>query len=573
MKKDAPKTSADLRKQAEDTAALSPRNCEKLSPEATRLMLHELRVHQIELEMQNEELRRTQAELTAARARYFDLYDLAPMGYVSLNEKGMIQEVNLTASTLLGAVRSTLLVKLFSQFILTDDQDKFYLMRKQLVATGEPQEVELRMKKHDGASFWAQLSATLAYESEEARVCRIALIDISARKHAEAELGKLDKLQSIGTLAGGIAHDFNNLLQGLYGNIALAKEDLPKGHTSYEFLAEAEKSMTRAVRLTKQLLTFAKGGAPIKGNLRLGTLIEEVARFDLSGSNVSLVYKQVEDLWLVEADKGQIQQVFSNLVINAREAMPKGGCLTLHLENAELPAKSFIGQSQGHYVKVLVQDEGTGIDPKVIDHIFDPYFTTKQTGRGLGLATVWSVITKHNGHIEVDSELGKGTTFTCYLPTATSSLLTHPEIPAAVPPRFAQGARILVMDDEESIGNLAKKMLNSCGCSTAIAPNGSETVAHYKQAMEAGTPFDLVILDLTIPGEAGGKDVIQELHRLDPHVRAIVSSGYAEDPVMANPTAHGFKDTVAKPYSASELQDVVARVLNHEILDARSSGS
>lgn len=263
----------------------------------------------------------------------------------------------------------------------------------------------------------------------------------------------------------------------------------------------------------------------------------------------------------MHADKGQLQQVFSNLVINAREAMPHGGHLSIILENADIPAKAILGLSQGHYVKVVIQDEGHGIDAAVVDRIFDPFFTTKQTGSGLGLATVWSVITKHNGHINVVSELGKGTTFTCYVPASTSPLLTEAEPPTAAPPLLVKRARILVMDDEKMIGGLATKMLASCGHVTTTAPNGTETIARYKQAMEAGAPFDLVILDLTIPGESGGKEIIQDLLRLDPQVRAIVSSGYADDPVMANPTAYGFKDTVAKPYSAQALQDVVARVL------------
>jgi PAS domain S-box-containing protein len=381
------------------------------------------------------------------------------------------------------------------------------------------------------------------------------------RLDAEAELQKMDKLQSVGTLAGGIAHDFNNILLGLFGNISIAMDELPQEHPSYGPLAEAEKSMARAVRLTKQLLTFAKGGAPVKENVSLGDMVEETVRFDLTGSNVSLVYHHNAGLWPVEADKGQIQQVISNLVINARQAMPKGGHLYITLENADLPAETVPGLSAGRFAKVIVRDEGCGIEPKVIDQIFDPYFTTKQTGSGLGLATVWSIINKHGGYIGVVSELGKGTTFTFYLPVAASLPPAEVRPPATECPAPARPAKILVMDDEDSISRLAVRMLSPCGYSVATAANGQEAIVLYRQALETGAPFDLVIMDLTIPGGLGGKEVIQELLALDPCVRAIVSSGYAEDPVIANPAAYGFKGTVAKPYTSSVLREAVARVL------------
>ena len=385
--------------------------------------------------------------------------------------------------------------------------------------------------------------------------------DITAHKRNEAELQNMQKLQSIGTLAGGIAHDFNNILLGLFGNISMAMEDLPREHPSYVYLDEADKSMSRAVRLTKQLLTFAKGGAPVKENVSLGDMAEEVARFDLTGSNVSLVYHQAEDLWPVEADRGQLQQVVSNLVINARQAMFKGGNLTITLENADIPDASVPTLSRGRYVKVIVRDEGCGIGPKVIDQIFDPYFTTKPTGNGLGLATVWSIINKHGGHIGVVSELGKGTVFTFYLPAATSPQSAEAKPPAAECLSPASPAKILLMDDDEAISRLAVRMLKPCGYTVTTAPNAQEAIALYRQALDTGTPFDAVIMDLTIPGGPGGQEVIQALIVLDPHVRAIVSSGYAGDPVMANPTAYGFKGTVAKPYTARGLREVVAQVL------------
>ena len=381
------------------------------------------------------------------------------------------------------------------------------------------------------------------------------------RQDAEVELQKLDKLQSVSTLAGGIAHDFNNILQGLYGNISLAIEDLAEAHPSYPLLKKAEKSMTRAIRLTKQLLTFAKGGDPVKKHVSLEAMTEEIARFDLTGSNVSLVYHHDADLWPVDADRGQIQQVISNLVINARQAMSSGGHLHVTLENADLPAEAVPGLSAGRYVKGIVQDEGCGIDPKVINRIFDPYFSTKQTGHGLGLSMVWSIIYKHGGHIGVVSELGKGATFTFYLPVSSSRRSAVEESPSAKIPSPASPAKILVMDDEVMVCDLASKMLSRYGYTVATAPNGQEAIALYRQALDAGAPFDLAIMDLTIPGGPGGKEVIKDLMALDPKVRALVSSGYADDPVMARPAKYGFHGTLAKPYTAKALHEAVTRTL------------
>ena len=386
-------------------------------------------------------------------------------------------------------------------------------------------------------------------------------IDIHAHKLDEAELQKLDKLQSVGTLAGGIAHDFNNILLGLFGNISIAMDDLPKEHPSYAPLEEAEKSMSRAVRLTKQLLSFAKGGTPVKEHVSLVDMVEEVARFDLTGSNVSLVYQHDADLWPVEADKGQIQQVVSNLVINARQAMSCGGYLHISLENVDLPANAVPGLRTGSYVKVAVRDDGCGIEPKAITKIFDPYFTTKQTGNGLGLATVWSIISKHGGHISVESDLGKGSTFTFYLPASKSAPPVEELSPAKECPIPARPAKILVMDDEDAVSRLVVRMLAPCGYSVAIALSAQETITLYKQAQQAGAPFDAVIMDLTIPGGPGGKEAIKDLLALDPHVRAIVSSGYAGDPIMSDPAAYGFKGSAAKPYTAKALREAVARVL------------
>jgi CheY-like chemotaxis protein len=385
-------------------------------------------------------------------------------------------------------------------------------------------------------------------------------LDLTDRKKAEAELQKMQKLQSVGTLAGGIAHDFNNILMGVYGNISLAKEELAGDHRGLKFLDDAEKSMNRALRLTKQLLTFAKGGDPVKEDVGLGALVEEVARFDLSGSNVKLVLHRADDLWPAKVDKGQIQQVISNLTINACQAMPGGGRLFIDLVNVTVADKDVV--APGKYVRISVRDEGTGIAPQHLERIFDPYFTTKQNGSGLGLATTYAIITKHGGHLQVHSELGYGTTFTLYLPA--SEVRTEPIAAAKVgeAPQQTAGAGILVMDDEEMVCKLVATMLTMLGYSAATARSGGEAVEMYKKAMHAGEPFAAVIMDLTVPGGIGGQEAISLLLACDPAARAIVSSGYAADPVMANYADYGFKGLIAKPYTLTTLRETLAQVLS-----------
>jgi len=386
--------------------------------------------------------------------------------------------------------------------------------------------------------------------------------DITERKKTEEELQKMQRLKSIGTLAGGIAHDFNNILMGLYGNISIAKEVLSNEHPGFKPLEEAERSMNRAVRLTKQLLTFAKGGAPVKESISsLNSLIDEVVRFDLSGSKIKLVFEKADGLWPAEVDKGQIQQVFSNLTINARQAMPDGGYLYIILENADILKNAVPGLDQGKYIRITVTDEGTGIDQKHLDRIFDPYFTTKPAGDGLGLTTVYSIINKHGGCISVDSQLGKGTTFTLYLPASESRKPTETRRSAAAQSIRKQSARILVMDDEEMILTLLEQILGGADFTVETATDGRQAIEMYKQALDVGKPFDVVLLDLTIPGGVGGKEAIKDILKIHPEARVIVSSGYANDPVMANYREYGFHGIVAKPYTQSQLLVVVSRVL------------
>jgi PAS domain S-box-containing protein len=417
-------------------------------------------------------------------------------------------------------------------------------------------------RRKDGSTFIAYgLATVLRNEKGKMIGYQSSVMDITGRVKAEAEVRKLQKLTSIGTLAGGLAHDFNNILMGLFGQMTLAKGALPADHPASGFLHEAELSMSRATRLTQQLLTFAKGGEPIKENVSLETLVEEAARFDLSGSKVRLVYQQAEGLWMAEADKGQIQQVISNLTINARDAMPQGGTLSITLDNAVIQQTAGVTPPPGRYVRITVRDEGIGISPNDLDRIFDPYFTTKRTGHGLGLAMVYSIINKHRGHIDVASDVGKGTTFTLYLPACQDAPRSAPAPARDKAPALGRSARVLIMDDERAIRYVVSTFLTQFGFSTVTASDGEEAIARYRQAMAEGNPFDVVIMDLTVPGGVGGKEAVKSLLAMDPQAKVIVSSGYAEDPVMANYREYGFKGTLTKPYTKSRMREVLEEAL------------
>jgi len=441
-----------------------------------------------------------------------------------------------------------------------DEMLHFFEIDRRVLDTGIPDLREEALTVIDGRTLTIFTRKARFIDESGNKFVVGAIHDITESKKAEAELRNMQKLKSLGTLAGGIAHDFNNIMMGLFGYIALAKDELPNGHPGYELLEKAESSMVRATRLTTQLLTFAKGGDPVKEHVSLGALAKEVAQFDLSGSNVMLVFEQADDLWLAEADRGQIQQVISNITINARQAMPQGGHLYITLDNLELQEGDIPNLPSGKYVKTTVRDEGVGIDPSVLDRIFEPYFTTKQVGNGLGLAISASIIIKHDGHIAVTSELGKGTTFTVYLPASEERILPQIEPSAEAAPALEPPRRILVLDDEESVLMVVTRWLERKGCIVEASADGRKVIEKYKDALEVGTPFDVVILDLTIPGGIGGQEVIKAILEMNPNARAIASSGYAEGQVMANFASYGFKSVLTKPYTEDQLSTVLKNV-------------
>ena len=383
--------------------------------------------------------------------------------------------------------------------------------------------------------------------------------EIADREKMEDELLRAQKLESVSILAGGIAHDFNNLLSSILGNIGLAMLDIDSEHHAYKQLVGAEKASLRAQDLTRQLLTFSRGGAPVKKPADIGELVRESASFALRGSRVIYDFSIAADLRLVNVDEGQMSQVIHNLVINADHAMPEGGTIAIRCRTiADRPPGGLPPREEG-YVCISVEDCGVGVPKEHLAKIFDPYFTTKQKGSGLGLATTYSIIKKHGGHITVESVLGKGTTFHVYLPALRETKLLKAVEESA--PRQGTGA-ILLMDDETEVRETTGNVLKRLGYNVTFAAEGGETIERYRQARDERRLFDLVIMDLTVPGGMGGKETLKKLREIDPGIKVIVSSGYSNDPIMANFREHGFNGVVAKPYRVKELSDEVYRVIN-----------
>jgi len=383
--------------------------------------------------------------------------------------------------------------------------------------------------------------------------------DITEQEIIHHELLKVQKMESLGVLAGGIAHDFNNILTGIMGNVSFAQLLIEGEHKARLPLAAAEKASQRAAELAHQLLTFAKGGEPIKKIVSVQRLVVEAVSLSLRGTNVQGKVALPPDLHDIEADAGQMNQAFNNIVINAGHAMSGGGTLTVSGENVLLESGNRLSLSPGWYVKLTFGDEGHGIRQDDLKNIFDPYFTTKSGGNGLGLASTLSIVRRHGGHIQVQSRIGVGTTFTFYLPsTAERSSECEPAAPAG--PERQVGGAVLVMDDEEVIRTLATELLRYLGYQVTTCANGEEAIALYEAAMEQGAPYYAVIMDLTIPAGMGGKEAAQHILGNDPRARLIVSSGYSNDLALSDYRSYGFCGAVVKPYKVSDLAGTLEAV-------------
>jgi len=429
---------------------------------------------------------------------------------------------------------------------------------------GKSLDIEYRIVTHRNEVRWVH-NRTFPMQDPSGGIHRVIGVaqDVTDRKKWEEERLRGAKLESLGLLAGGLAHDFNNLLTAILGQLSLAKYEMDPSHPLFYRISEAEQASVRAQDIARQLLTFSKGGAPVKKTVFIREILEENVRLVLAGSNVRPIFQISEELYSVNADVGQICQVIHNLVINARQAMPEGGDCIVQAYN--VPSNeveiSCLGQVPSHFdqwVKISFIDQGVGISRENLEKIFDPYFTTKSAGSGLGLATSYSIVRSHGGVLSVKSELGKGSAFSLFLPA-----IPNLKIPSGSPEqcvKVGQG-KILIMDDEVQIRKVLGEMVKACGYSYQTAEDGEEALRIFCKAQEIGEPFSAVILDLTVPGGVGGKDVISKLLTIDPHVRAIVVSGYSNDPVLANYQEYGFKGRVAKPFNLVDLSVVLNSVL------------
>ena len=690
--------------------------------EETQRLVQELEVHKIELEMQNAELSKARDDLEALLDKYTELYDFAPVGYLSVDRIGFISNINLSGSGLLGIKRAQLNGRIFLDFVSGPDRPAFSSFLERIFKDHRKEKCEVALRGKGGVPIYVKIAAVAAVSGLE---CRIALMDITERRHAEMALRKLEeaadlasqkleavagvarrkveivagaarrkvveavelalqgedetveaashrleeaallayqtlenaaelahlkveeaaglahlkveeaaalvlpeetetteavrkaaeaaremvgraadmarlkvketaetmfhalrraaeaqaqikfaegrlrheellfhsqKLESLGVLAGGIAHDFNNILTSILGNISLAQMSLDETHKSFKPLCFAEKAGHRAAELATRLLTFAKGGAPIKSTLSLSHVLEESVSLALGWGNMECVLHLSEGLRSIEADEAQMSQVFHNIIINAAQAMPDGGTLTVIAENVTLEEGNKLGLSRGSYARIAFADDGCGMTEEIQRRIFDPYYTTKAGGTGLGLASAYSIVKKHGGHLAVGSVIGAGTVFTCYLPSMDAVLAAKPGAEPASNGGSSAKGMVLVMDDDPLICNVTAQLLQHLGYEATSCSKGEEAVALYGSAMIAGSPFMTVIMDLTIPEGMGGKEAALAILAIDPAARLIVSSGYSSDPVMADFANHGFRAALPKPYRISELAQTLVKV-------------
>ena len=707
-KDDRPDAAAGLRRRAEgiaqEKAAQSPENREALLPEETRHTLHELRVHQIELAMQNEELRRAQMELEASRARYFDFYDLAPVGFFTISEKGLILEANLTAATMLGVARDALVKQSISRFIFKKDQNRYYLHRKQLFETGAPQACDLRMRRRDGTQFWAHLTATAAQDAGGAPVSRVVLSDITERKQAEealrdsearfrtafenaviglalvtsdgtyletnsamadmigydrseligkpvadfthpddldrrnqfvrdlwegnissgeqerrfvhrngsvvhtliwasvqrdesgkplyfislvqditkhrqaeAEKKKIEsqllhaqKMEAIGTLAGGIAHDFNNILSVIIGNTEILSfgEDIdPSVRNGLDQILAASQ---RAKQLVSQILAVSRHGKQEKILINLKPIIKETLEF-LRASLPTLIqlrHRLEPDAGTIMAEPSQMQQVLMNLCVNAGHAMEKdGGVLQIDLSNAALTQEDTRFDPKvepGDFVKLTVSDTGHGMEPPVLQRIFDPYFTTKELGKGtgLGLTAVHGIVTSHGGMIRVDSEVGKGTTFTIFLPRAMGFEKVEDKPRQPLP---MGTEKILFIDDEKVLADLGRQILGELGYQVETRTSPIEALEAFRANPQK---FDLVITDLTMP-QMTGLNLASKIMEIRPGMPIILCTGFSEQANERAASAMGICAFLLKPLVMRDMAGAVRKALDE--CNAKSS--
>ena len=490
-------------------------------------------------------------------------------GVIAIDSNGMVEWVNKEASRLTGVIGSDAIGQRLGDVLALRHPysgqlilDPFSLFLSPECAEITP-ELGIPLLGRDGKELLVTAELRCIQDDFEGHDGSVVVLrDVTAQKQSEEELFQAEKLHSISLLAGGIAHDFNNILTAVLGNISVVRMAMDEGDQRAKQLLAAEEAALQATSLTQQLLTFSKGGTPQLEATTIDQLVEDCAQFILRGSNAKCEVRKQPNLWAVDADKGQISQVVNNLVINADQSMPNGGVVRVSLTRETVRGGRIPSLPSGDYICIAVQDQGCGIAPENLKRIFDPYFTTKQGGNGLGLASSYAIIKSHHGLMTVDSVLGAGSTFKVYLPKSAEAVAPVRGAEAVDDTIYHGHGRILVMDDMEAMMTVAGEILGMLGYDVAFATNGTEAIDAYKQAKEAGQPFDAVVFDLTVPGGMGGEEACQILLDYDPDLIAVASSGYSTSNVMSDYESAGFKAVVPKPYRIKEMSAVLHRILN-----------
>jgi PAS domain S-box-containing protein len=509
---------------------------------------------------------RKQAEETLHQSeqKYRDLANSLTLVIFEMDPTGLLTYANSTAFDWFGYSEADLSKGVnVLQLIVEDDRKSAVENMRRVIGLGETTSSEYSVKRKDGSIFPVLAASRPIVKNGKTVGIRGTLLDLTERKNFESVMNNAQKLDSLGVLAGGIAHDFNNLLTGIFGYIDLARS-VSKDAKVAEYLESTIATMNRARALTMQLLTFAKGGSPVQKITPLAPFIQEAVQFALSGSNVSCRFSFDKNLWSCNIDKNQIGQVIDNIVINAQQAMPSGGTIEISATNSSLGEKDHPPLAKGDYVKVSIKDSGIGIPKEIMPRIFDPFYTTKTKGHGLGLATCYSIINRHGGCIDVESEQGKGSTFHVYLPASTEAAVADTAAAAA----HTGSGTIIVMDDEELIQGTLQKMLESMGYAVVCKKDGREAVDFYVSETRAKKQFSAMIFDLTIPGGMGGVEAVAEIRTLNRELPVFVVSGYADNSVMRNPVDYGFTASISKPFTIAELSEMLEKSLKKRNPDA-----
>ncbi len=521
-----------------------------------------------ELELEVAERMQTEETLRESEEKYRELVENINDVIYSTDKNGIVTYISPLIEDVMGYRPSEIIGKSFADFIHPEDLS--IIMKKFVeILSGNLGPTEYRLLAKSGEFRWIRSSSRPIYKEERVVGLRGLFVDVNKIKEMEHQLQQTQKMEAIGILSGGIAHDFNNLLTVIIGNISLTQGDIKLEIGTSENLKEAEKAAIRAKELATRLITFSKGGSPVKKPTPIGDLLKDSIHSSYSGFNIKCEFSLPADTWLVTIDKGQMKHVFHDIATNAGEAMGGKGRLKVYCENVDIAEQDTLPLDKGKYVKISIEDQGCGIPEKNIKKIFDPYFSTKEIGtekgQGLGLAVSYSIIRKHSGAITVKSDLKVGSTFSIYLPASEKKIAEPETVTKPVPKRPVAGkGKILVMDDEAMIRKFAGQVMKRLGYDVEVCADGVEAIEMYKKGMESGEPFDAVILDLTNKLGMGGVDAIRQLLEIDPEVKGIVSTGYSNDPVLTDFKAYGFCGALEKPYTMVELSNVLFEVILRE---------